>query len=321
MYEIAIIGAGPIGLAAGIEAEKAGLSYIIIEKGVLVNSIYNYPQNMTFFSTSDKLEIGGVPFISHNYKPTRSEALEYYRRVAMKWRLNISTYRRVVGVKRQLSHFNVELSDGLVEAKNVIFATGFYDEEQKLDVPGEDLPHVFHYYTDSHPFFRKKVAVIGAANSAVDAALECWRGGAEVTMVIRENEISPRVKYWVRPDIINRIEEGSIRAYFNAHVREIKTNEIIFDVEEKRFNLENDFVLALTGYRPNFKMLEEAGVSFGNDEYKTPIYNEKTMESNVDGLYLAGVVCGGLNTHVWFIENSRIHAEQIIGDIAKRIKQ
>lgn len=319
MYDLVIVGAGPIGLAAGIEAEKAGLHYVIIEKGVLVNSIFHYPLNMTFFSTSDKLEIGDVPFISHNYKPTRSEALEYYRRVAMKWKLNISFYEAIQSIEKTDEVFSIETSKRELSAKNVVIATGFYDAEQKLNVPGEELSKVKHYYHDPHPYFNQKVAVIGAANSAVDAALECWRKGAEVTLIIREKEISERVKYWVRPDIINRIKEGSIRAYFKAEVVEITEDSIEFEQHGKRHQLENDFVLALTGYRPDFKLLKHAGVTFQNDEYHTPVYNEKTMQSNVDGLYLAGVVCGGLNTHVWFIENSRIHAEKIIHSIQEKL--
>jgi putative YpdA family bacillithiol system oxidoreductase len=318
MYDTIIIGAGPIGLAAGIEAEKAGLRYLIIEKGVLVNSIYHYPVNMTFFSTSDKLEIGGVPFISHNYKPTRAEALEYYRRVAMKWNLNISLYEKTEEIEKVEGGFSVRTEKRSLSAKNVIIATGFYDAEQKLNIPGEELEKVKHYYDDPHPYFRQKVAVIGSANSAVDAALETWRKGADVTMIIRENEISKRVKYWVRPDIINRIEEGSIRAYFESEVSLIEKDHIEFTEKGKIRRLENDFVLALTGYRPDFEMLKSAGVHFQNDEYHTPVYDEKSMESNVEGLYLAGVVCGGLNTHVWFIENSRIHAERIVQSISAK---
>ena len=319
MYDTIIIGAGPIGLAAGIEAEKAGLKYLIIEKGVLVNSIYHYPVNMTFFSTSDKLEIGGVPFISHNYKPTRAEALEYYRRVAMNWNLNISLYEETKSIEKGEMTFEVQTSKRSLSAKNVVIATGFYDAEQKLNIPGEELDKVKHYYDDPHPYFRQKVAVIGAANSAVDAALETWRKGAEVTLIIREKKISERVKYWVRPDIVNRIEEGSIRAFFESEVLAIEENYIEFVQKGKVHRLENDFVLALTGYRPDFEMLKSAGVRFQNNTYHTPEYNEETMESNVRGLYLAGVVCGGLNTHVWFIENSRVHAERIVRDISERL--
>jgi thioredoxin reductase (NADPH) len=320
MYDTIIVGAGPIGLAAGIEAHKAGLKYAIIEKGVLVNSIYHYPINMTFFSTSDKLEIGGVPFISHNDKPTRAEALEYYRRVAMQWELHIALYESISSVEKQDEEFIIHTSKRRLKAKTVIIATGFYDEEQKLNIPGEELSKVKHYYDDPHPYFRQKVAVIGSANSAVDAALETWRKGAEVTMIIRESEISERVKYWVRPDIINRIAEGSIRAYFESEVSRIEENHIAFTQKGVKHRLENDFVLALTGYRPDFQMLKSAGVHFQDDEYHTPVYNENTMESNVSGLYLAGVVCGGLNTHVWFIENSRVHAELILNSIKSSLK-
>ena len=318
MYDLIIIGAGPIGLAAGIEAEKAGLEYLIVEKGVLVNSIYNYPANMTFFSTSDKLEIGDVPFISHNYKPTKSEALEYYRRVAMQWDLNISLYEAIESVDKENEGFTVNTTKRRLKTKNVVIATGFYDAEQKLGVPGEQLDKVSHYYRDPHPYFGQKVAVIGAANSAVDAALETWRKGAEVTLIVREKEISERVKYWVRPDIVNRIEEGSINAFFQAEVKAIADSYIEFVQDGQVHQLPNDFVLALTGYRPDFKMLKGVGVRFRDDEYHTPEYDEKTMESNVEGLYLAGVVCGGLNTHAWFIENSRVHAERIVESIAQK---
>ncbi|WP_109832537.1 YpdA family putative bacillithiol disulfide reductase [Reichenbachiella versicolor] len=313
-YDVVIIGAGPIGLACGIEAKKKGLSYIIIDKGCLVNSLYNYPKNMTFFSTSEKLEIGGVPFVSHNPKPTRSEALEYYRRVAMNWELNIGLYEEIVSVDKE-TNFKIVSSKAHYEAKNLVIATGFYDLPFLLNVPGESLTKVKHYYDEPHPYFGQKIIVIGAANSSVDAALETYRKGAEVTMVIRESEINDRVKYWVRPDIDNRIKEGSIKAYFNSTITEIKEHSVSVNTPEGNMEIENDFVLAMTGYQPSFEFLESLGIEIGTDEMKTPRHDPETMETNVSGIYLAGVVCGGLQTNKWFIENSRVHAEIIANSI------
>ena len=316
--DILIIGAGPIGLAAGIEAAKAGFSYAIIDKGCLVNSIYNYPRNMTFFSSSDRLEIGGVPFISHNPKPTRPEALEYYRRVADSWNLNVRLYEKVLTVEKTHT-FQVTTSKTSYQAKNIILATGFYDLPFLLNVPGEDLPKVKHYYDEPHPYFGMKLIVVGAANSAVDVALETYRKGAsEVTMVVREPEISPTVKYWVRPDLINRIKEGSIKSYFNSSISEVREHEVVIDTPEGTVTLDNDFVLAMTGYQPDFNFLESMGVSFQADEYHTPTYNPETMETNVEGVFLAGVICGGLKTNKWFIENSREHAEMIIHHLKEK---
>ncbi len=313
-----IIGAGPIGLACGINAIKHKLDYKIIEKGVLVNSLYHYPDKMTFFSTSEKLEIGGVPFVSHNHKPTRQEALEYYRRVAMKFELDINFYEEILEIKKVDNHFEVKTSKATYQCKNVVISSGFYDLANKLNVPGEDLPKVKHYYNDAHPYFRQKVAVIGAQNSAVDVALECWRKGAEVTLIHRGSEIASRVKYWVRPDIENRIEEGSIKAYFNSRVTEITEDSLTLEQDGKRITIPNDFVLAMTGYQPNFSFLENCGVELQKDDAMKPVYNPETMESNVPGLYLAGVIVGGLETAKWFIENSRVHAEVIMEAIARK---
>ncbi len=318
-FDIIIIGCGPIGLACGIEAKKNNLSYLIIEKGCLVNSLYNYPKNMTFFSTSEKLEIGGVPFISHNPKPTRSEALEYYRRVTTTWDLNVNLYEKVESVEKKET-FHIHTSKGQYSSKNLILATGFYDLPFLLNVKGEDLPKVKHYYDEPHPYFGQKVIVIGAANSAVDVALETYRKGAEVTMVVREPEINTRVKYWVRPDIDNRIKEGSIAAYFNASILEIRENEVDIKTQNGKVTIKNDFVLAMTGYQPGFEFIESLGIIIGDDDMKTPQHNPDTMETNVPNLYLAGVVCGGLQTNKWFIENSRIHAEEIIKNILSRLK-
>jgi thioredoxin reductase (NADPH) len=315
--DLIIIGAGPIGLACGIEAKGAGLSYVIIEKGCLVNSLYNYPVNMTFFSTSERLEIGNIPFISNNAKPTRPEALEYYRRVCTHFQLDVRLYEEVEEVIKEES-FTVTTPKGKYKSKSVILALGFYDLPYLLNVPGEYLPKVKHYYDEPHPYFAQKVLVVGAANSAVDAALETWRKGAEVTMVIRESSIRESVKYWVRPDMENRIGEGSVKAYFNSQIKEIKEKIVIVSTPEGEKTIDNDFVLAMTGYQPPFEFMKSAGIGFQQDEFHTPVYNEQTMETNVRGLYLAGVVCGGLKTNKWFIENSRVHAEMIIRDLMRK---
>ena len=313
MLDVIIIGAGPIGMACGIEAEKKGLSYLIIDKGTLVNSLYHYPMNMTFFSTSDKLEIGNIPFISHNAKPTRSEALEYYRRVASHWKLNTKLYEEVAQIKNTQQAFELTTSKGSYTAANLIIATGFYDRPFLLNVPGEDLPKVKHYYSEPHPYFGMDLVVVGAANSAVDVALETYRKGAKsVTMIIREKEIGGNVKYWARPDIVNRIEEGSIKDHFEAEIESITEDKVAFKDASGIHQIPNDFVLAMTGYEPNFEMLEQLDVDFHQDEFRTPVYNNETMESNTKGVYLAGVVCGGYKTNKWFIENSRVHAIQII---------
>ena len=313
--DVCIIGAGPIGICCGIEAKKANLSYLIIDKGCLVNSLYNYPKNMTFFSTSDRLEIGDVPFISHNTKPTKSEALEYYRRVVSSWKLKVNLYEEVFEIIKK-NNFTIKTSKGTYQAKKIIIATGFYDLPYNLNVPGEELGKVKHYYDEPHPYFGMKIAVVGAANSAVDVALETYRKGAkEVTMVVREPSLSETVKYWVKPDIENRIEEGSIKSYFNSSITKIKEKEIHIKTPEGELVIENDFVLAMTGYQPSFSFLEKIGIEMGNDEYKTPSHNPKTMETNIDGVYLAGVICGGLKTNKWFIENSRDHGNLIISHI------
>ena len=320
MRDVIIIGAGPIGLACGIEAKKNSLDYLIFDKGCLVNSLYNYPMNMTFFSTSDKLEIGEVPFISHNPKPTRAEALEYYRRVSSHWELSLKLYEEIKVIEKLDAGFELKTTKGIYKTKKIVLSTGFYDIPYLLDVPGEDLDKVMHYYKEPHTFFGMNVAVIGSANSAVDVALELYRKGAKsVTMIIREEEIGKNVKYWARPDINNRIKEGSIKAYFKADIKEITKDKIRFKIPEKEIVIENDFVLAMTGYKPNFQLLESLGVEFQEDEFKTPVYNSITMQSNQMGVYLAGVVCGGLKTNKWFIENSRIHAN-IIMDHVKKIK-
>jgi thioredoxin reductase (NADPH) len=322
-FDILVIGGGPIGLACGIEAEKAGLSYVIIEKGTLVNSLYNYPVNMTFFSTAERLEIGNVPFMTLHPKPKRPEAIEYYRRVTEQYKLNIRLFELVQAMQKLPGDegFAVQTSRSHYSAKNVIVATGFYDIPSLMNVPGEDLAKVFHYYKDPAFFAFQKVLVVGGSNSAVDAALECWRKGAEVTVVHRQAEIGPRVKYWVRPDIINRIEEGSIKAFFNASISAIRPEEVDIQTLDGIITIPNDFVIAMTGYQPNFDFLQQLGIELAEDETLRPLHNTDTMQTNVPGLYLAGVVCGGMETHKWFIENSREHALKIIADIkAKKVK-
>lgn len=315
-FDVIIIGGGPIGIACGLEAKKNDLSYLIIEKGPIVNSLFNYPINMQFFSSSEKLEIDGIPFISKEAKPKRNEALEYYRRIVTSNDLNIKLFEKVINARKE-EKFRVKTDKGNYSAQNIIVATGFYDIPNLIGVPGEDLPKVSHYYKDPHFYASQKLAVIGASNSAIDAALECWRKGSEVSLVIRGPEVGKRVKYWVRPDIINRIEEGSIKAYYDSEVKEIKESELTILTPKGEITFENDFVLALTGYMPNFQFLENLGIKFSNDEKRLPTYDPNTMESNVKGLYLAGVICGGMETHKWFIENSRIHAPIIIGNIKK----
>lgn len=304
-------------MACAIAAQKAGLSSLILEKGTLVNSLYNYPVNMTFFSTSERLEIGSVPFVSNNPKPTRLEALEYYRRVATSFRLNIHLFEEVLTVAAQKdgNGFDVITPKGKYTAAKIIIATGFYDIPYKLNVPGEELPKVTHYYKDPHFYAFQKVLVIGAQNSAVDAALETWRKGAEVTMVIRGEEIGKRVKYWVRPDIINRIQEGSIKALYNSAVMAIREHEVDLQTPDGLTTIENDWVIAATGYQPDLDFLRRIGIELSADEVMCPVLNNETHETSVKGIYLAGVICGGMNTHRLFIENSREHAEKIVAHI------
>jgi thioredoxin reductase (NADPH) len=319
MLDILIIGGGPIGLACGLAAQKAGLDFLIVEKGCLVNSLYNYPSTMTFFSTSEKLEIGGLPFVTINTKPNRAEALEYYRRVAFSHQLPIKLFEEVNHVRREDDHYHIATCRAEYDAQYVIVATGFYDISVNLNIPGENLPKVKHYYKDPHYYALQKVVVVGSSNSAIDVALETYRKGAEVTLVIRGDEVSHRVKYWVRPDIINRIKEGSIKAYFNSNLQAIREHEVDIMTPDGLVTIPNDFVMAMTGYKPNFGFLDKMGIILSKDEKLIPQYNPDTMETNLPGVYLAGVVCGGMDTHLWFIENSRIHAEMILEDIKRKV--
>lgn len=315
VLDILIIGGGPIGLTCGIRAQEAGLTFLIVEKGCLTNSLFNYPQQMTFFSSSEKLEIGDSPFVTTLPKPKRAEALEYYRRVAQKFKLPIQLFETVESVEKQAEIFHIQTSKGTYYARQVIVATGFYDIPSKLGIPGEELPKVTHYYQDPHYYCNQRVVVIGASNSSIDAALETYRKGAQVTLVIRGKEISPRVKYWVKPDIENRIAAGEIQVYYESNVTAITADTVTISSPQGDIELGNDFVLALTGYQPNFTFLRNIGIDIPEEQPCIPCHNSESMETNITGIYLAGVVCGGLNTHLWFIENSRVHAEQIIGHI------
>lgn len=311
-----IVGGGPIGIACGLEAKKKGLTYVILEKGCLVNSLYHYPANMTFFSTSEKLELDNIPFISNNPKPRKQEALEYYRRIATSNHLNLRLFEKVDKVEPSGDNLHfITTSKGNYSTRNVVVATGFYDIPNYLNIPGEKLPKVAHYYGDPHFYATQKTIVVGASNSAVDAALEIYRKGGDVTMIVRGPAIGERVKYWVKPDIDNRIDEGSIKAVFNAELKEIREHEVVITSRDGEQTLENDWVLLLTGYRPNFEFLQNIGIKLTEDGRKIPQYNPETMETNVPGIYLAGVICGGMETHKWFIENSRVHARMIIEDI------
>jgi bacillithiol disulfide reductase len=318
--DVVIIGGGPIGIACAMACKRKHLKYVVLEKGALVNSLYNYPLNMTFFSTSEKIEIGGIPFISTHPKPHRDEALEYYRRVAHAEKLRIHLYEKVTTIKQsQTGIFEILTEKGTYQAANIVIATGFYDIPKLLKVPGENLPKVTHYFKEAHPYVMQKTIVVGASNSAVDAALEIWRKGGEVTMVVRGPSIGDRVKYWVKPDIENRISEGSINAFFNSEIQEIREKEVIISTPEGIKTVANDFVAALTGYQPNLSFLKELGITFSEDGNDRPTYNPETMETNVSGIYLAGVICGGMETHKWFIENSRSHADLIANDLVKKI--
>lgn len=316
--KVIIIGAGPIGLACGIEAEKRNFDYLIIDKGCLVNSLFHYPTNMIFFSTADRLEIGDVPFVSHSDKPTRKESLEYYRRVADAWNLNIKTYEKVESIEGSANQFKVISNKNIYDATQVIIATGFYDFPNLMNIPGEDKSKVKHYFDEAHPYAYLKLVVVGGGNSAVDVALETFRRGSEVTMVVREPSLKDSIKYWVRPDIENRIKEGSIKVYFNSELSEIRDDEVEIKTSSGKASVKNDFVFAMTGYHPDYSFLKKAGIKISEDEEQIPLFDEKTFETNIPGIYLAGVVCGGMDTGKWFIENARFQALNIFDDISAK---
>lgn len=317
-HDIIVIGGGPIGITVAIQAKKEGLKYLVIEKGVLVNSLFHFPTNMIFFSTSQLLEIGDVPFIAHGDKPTRRESLEYFRRVVQSWNLNINLYEKVNSISKNGGSFLIKTSRSEYHAKNVVLATGFYDTPNMMGIPGESLAKVKHYYDEPHPYVGQKIVVVGAGNSSADVALETYLKGSEVTLVIRENEFKESVKYWIRPNIINRIEEGSIKCFYNSVLYEIREREVDIKTQQGKVTIANDFVLAMTGYRPDYPLLRNAGVKIQKDEFQLPVFNEETLQSNIANLYLAGVMIGGLRTGKWFIENTRDHDERIINDIKKK---
>lgn len=319
-YDLIIIGGGPTGLNVGLTAAKAGLNFLILEKGVLVNSIYHFPTNMTFFSTSKNLEIGDTPFISHTDKPTRKEALEYYRRLQQAYDLKIKLYEPVLSMQpaAEGETYEIQTTRGTYHTRSVVVATGFYDTPRMLDVPGEDLPKVKHYYDDAHPYVGQKVLVVGAANSACDVALETYMKGAEVTMAVREHELYPKVKYWIKPNIENRIKEGSITAHFKTVVRAIYPDRVELEGPDGAFTVENDFVLAMTGYEPNYDLLRALQLPISDDDLALPIHDPATLATPLPNVYLAGVVCAGRQTSKLFIENTRDHGEIIVEQILAR---
>ena len=316
MRDVVVIGAGPVGLACAIEAQREGLQARLIEKGALVNSLVGYPVNMEFFSTPELIEIGGYPFPIQGYKPTREEALEYYRGVTARESLDVRLYERVLEVRGAQGDFTVITTKGEHRARNVVVVTGFFDQPNLLKVPGEELAKVSHYYKEPYSYVRQKVAVIGAKNSAAKAALDCYRHSIDVTLIVRSAALSDSIKYWIKPDLQNRIAEGSIRAYFSTAVEEIRPQSIVLRTPDGIREIENDWVLALTGYHPDFRFLESLGLGFDDDQYRTPVYDQTTFESNRPGVYIAGTVCGGYKTNRWFIENGRFHAQQIMRHIA-----
>jgi thioredoxin reductase (NADPH) len=316
MHDVVIVGAGPVGLACAIEARREGLTALVLDKGALVNSIVGYPLRMEFFSTPELIEIGGHPFSVPSYKPSREDALEYYRVVAAREEIDLGLYEPVLDVRGIRGDFSVVTAAGSRPARHVVVAIGFFDHPNRLNVPGEDLPKVTHYYREPFPYVRQRVAVVGARNSAAKAALDCYRHGAEVTLVVRSATMSETVKYWIRPDLENRIKEGSIRALFSTTVEEIRERSLAVRTPDGPIEFANDWVLAMTGYHPDFGLLERMGITFADDPARTPLYDERTYESARAGVYLAGTVCGGYRTNRWFIENGRFHARQIARHIA-----
>ncbi|MEY3050865.1 MAG: hypothetical protein RLY31_650 [Bacteroidota bacterium] len=319
IFDLVVIGGGPTGLSCAIAARQKGLSCIVLEKGTLVNSIYRFPANMTFFSTSLNLEIGNIPFVSHADKPSRREALEYYRRVYQTWDLDVRMYEAATDLlPGSDGAYRVVSSHADYQCRNVVVATGFYDVPRRLNVPGEDLPKVRHFYDEAHPYIGQQVLVVGAANSACDVALETFQKGARVTMAIREEAIYEKVKYWIRPNIENRIKEGSIRAYFSTTVKEIRNKSVRLQTPDGEISLPNDFVLAMTGYQPDYDLLRHLGIVILPDEARQPAFDGETFETNLPGVYVAGVVQAGLHTGKLFIENTRHHGDRIVGHILRR---
>jgi thioredoxin reductase (NADPH) len=326
-FDLCVIGAGPTGMACAIQAQRAGFHAVLIEKGCLVNSIFHYPANMVFFTTPELLEIGDIPFPSAHQKPNRQEALEYYRNVADHYKLDVRQYQRVMKVSGKDGAFVISTEDAHqrsheYHARKIVLATGYYDLPNIMNVPGESLPKVFHYYQEPHPFYSTDVLIVGAKNSAAIAALELWRRGARVTMVHRGPGIHDNVKYWIKPDIENRIKAGEVKAYFNSTVKEIGEDYVLLQTPNGEVRLENDFVFALTGYHPDFDFLRAIGVEFSkNGAEMRPVSDPETLESNVPGVYLAGVIVAGSKTSEIFIENGRFHGQQIAADLNRKLKK
>ncbi|MEM1178771.1 MAG: YpdA family putative bacillithiol disulfide reductase [Acidobacteriota bacterium] len=318
--DVLVIGAGPVGLACAIEANRRGLTARVIDKGALVNSIVGYPNRMELFSTPELIEIGGHPFATTRYKPTREEAIDYYRGVARAEALDLRLYERVVGLEGQLDHFTVATDKGgrrgAHRCRRVVVATGFFDIPNRLGLEGESEPRVVHYYKEPYAYTGQRVAVVGGKNSAVKAALDCYRNGAEVTLIHRGGSLTSSVKYWLRPDIENRIKEGSISAYFQSRLTALEEGAVRLETPDGEVRIGNDFVLAMTGYRPDYSFFEKLGIDIEEDRARTPIHDPVSFETPRPGLYLAGTVCGGLATSRWFIENGRHHAQQIAAHIA-----
>ncbi len=316
MHDVLIIGAGPVGLACAIEAKREGLEACIIDKGALVNSLVGYPANMEFFSTPELVEIGGYPFPVQGYKPTREEAIEYYRGVAQREAIDLRLYERVLELRGSRGDFTVVTTRDAHAARNVVVSTGFFDQPNLMNVPGENLPKVTHYYREPYSYVHQKVAIVGAKNSAAKAALDCYRHGAQVTLIVRAGVLSDKIKYWIKPDLENRIKEGSIKALFNTAVQEIRESSIVVSTPDGPHEIENDWVIAATGYHPDFEFLETIGLEFKDDGYRTPSFDDATFETTRPGVYIAGTVCGGYQTSRWFIENGRFHARQIAKHIS-----
>ena len=325
LFDVLVIGAGPTGLACAIDAQNAGLHVVLVDKGCLCNSLFHYPAHMTFFTTPELLEIGNMPFSSPNQKPTRSEALEYYRKVADHYRLNVQQYHRVDRVSGSDGEFTVHTTDRFgrtqqFRARKLIVSTGYYDLPNYLGIPGEDLSKVHHYYNEPHPFFGLNVLIIGGKNSAAIAALDLWRHGAKVTLVHRGAAMHRHVKYWILPDINNRVKNGEVAAYFGSTVQRITEDAVTLNTPDGERTLPNDFVFALTGYHPDFEFLEKMGVRLDMEDDRCPMCDPATLESNVDGIYLAGVIVAGERTNEIFIENGRFHGALIARDLAAKLR-
>jgi len=319
MLDAVVIGAGPVGLACALEIQRRGLSVVAVDKGALVNSLVGYPTNMEFFSTPELLEIGGYPLVCAGYKPLREEALDYYRRVAEAERLSLRLYERVLAVEGSAGAFTVVTDTGRIETRAVVVATGFFDTPNRLGVKGEDLPHVFHYYKEPFAHTHRHVVVVGAKNSAAKAALQLRRAGAQVTLLVRGTDLSPSIKYWIRPDLANRIAEGAIAARFETTVTAIRAGEVDVMGPDGPAVLPADAVYLLTGYRPDYPLLAACGIPLdASDDAQPPVYNDQTFETERPGVFVAGTVCGGLATSRWFIENGRFHAERIADTLAAR---